>query len=312
LIRARKLKNGDRVGLVAPGTRPDSAATVAFAARVVEEMGFTAVTGQHVLETHGHLAGTDQQRLQDLNGFLSDPAIAAIFCISGGFGALPLLDRLDYDAVVQNPKLIVGSDENTALLLAVHIRCALPVVLGPNLDRVRSAKSFDSLKRCVTTADAAVFETRSESIGEKRISLMYSSYNGQAAGVTLGGHLGSIISLMGTPFQPDFEGKILCLDEYNERYDTLERWFTNLFISGSLAKVSGTAFGEFAGCGARGNQTVLPIEDSFGERLKQVRKPNLFGFGFGRTNVSESLPLGVPAELDTMRGTIKVLHGAVE
>ena len=283
-----------------------------YAARVVEEMGFVAIVGDHVFEAHGHLAGTDDQRLADLHKFVGDPSVAGIFCISGGFGALPLLDRLNYDALSRSPKIFVGSDENTALLLAVYKRCALPVVLGPNLDRVRSKRSFDALKRSVTDGSGTVFEPRSEVVGEKRISLMYSSCHGQVIGRTNGGHLGTLVSMMGTPFHPELADAILCLDDYNERYDTLERWLTNLYVSGSLARVSGTAFGEFAGCGARGNQTVLPIEDSFGERLKQLRKPNMFGFAFGRTNTSDSVPIGVPAELDTMRGTMTTSHGAVE
>jgi muramoyltetrapeptide carboxypeptidase len=310
--RAPKLNMGDRVGLVAPGARPESAATVAYAARVVEEMGFVALVGDNVWQAHGHLAGTDEQRLEDLNKFTRDPDVKGIFCIAGGFGALPLLDKLDYDAIAKAPKIFVGSDENTALLLAVYQRCALPVVLGPNLDRVRSKKSFDALKFSVTDSGGTVFEPRSESVGDKRISLMYSSCHGQVIGRTYGGHLGTLVSMMGTPFHPELADAILCLDDYNERYDTLERWLTNLYVSGSLARVSGTACGEFAGCGARGNQTVLPIEDSFGDRLKQLRKPNLFGFAFGRTNTSDSVPIGVPAELDTMRGTMTISHGAVE
>ncbi|HEY9773198.1 MAG TPA: LD-carboxypeptidase [Planktothrix sp.] len=312
-MKARALKPNDRVGLVAPGARPESAAAVAYAVRVVQEMGFRAVVGEHVLDAHGHLAGNDNQRLSDLDKFIQDESIAGIFCVTGGFGALPLLARLDYDAIKDKPKLFIGSDDNVALLIAVNKVCSLPVVLGPNLDRVRTAESFSSLKTAVTDTTPITVRCKSDRLGDNiEIPSGYSSFTGVRTGTVMGGSLTGLISLMGTQFQLEFDDIILYLDDYNERFDILDRWFTTLYVSGSLDKVAATIFGDISSCGSRGNESVLALEDLFGERLKQLRKPNLFGFGMGHNKTSPSIPLGVRARFDTTNSALEFESAAVE
>jgi muramoyltetrapeptide carboxypeptidase len=312
-MKANLLKRNDRVGIVAPGARPASPATVSYAMRVIEELGFTPVVGKYVLSFHGHMAGSDEERLSDLNGFIVDESIAAIFCITGGFGALPLLRGIEVESIEKSRKLIVGSDENTVLLLAVNGVCSLPVILAPNLDRVLSQSSFQSLKSVLTSAQPISIRAESEKLGsDLSISRAYSSFSGAATGTVIGGNLSAVLSLMGTPFEPDFEQSILYLDDYNERFDILDRWFTTLYVAGALKRTSGVVFGEFSQCGARGNETILPLEDLFGERLQELKKPNLFGLPIGHNETSSSMPLGVMASLDTTIGTIEFAEPALE
>lgn len=311
-MKAPRLKPGDKVGIIAPGARPESAATVAFATRVVEQLGFDPVLGKHVLQAHGHLAGTDAQRLEDLNSFVHDASIRGIFCLSGGFGVLPLLNELDFDALGDNPKVIVGSDENTALLLAVHNLSELVCIYGPNLDRVKTADSFESLQRAVTGKLEAV-ACKSARLGASiHVSEGYSSYAHAAEGVLIGGNLSSLTLTLGTPFAPEFEDTLLFLDDYNERNDILDRWFTSLYVAGALGETKGVAFGEFTGCGARGNTSVLPIVDLFGERLMRLQKPNLFGLPIGRHDRSLSIPIGIRSRLDPGAGTLEFSEQAVD
>src|SRR4051812_31514845 len=108
LIKAKALKQGDRVGLVAPGARPYKPSIVSRASRMVEDMGFKPVIGAHVLEVKGHTAGSVTQRVDDFNKFLRDDSISGLFCITGGFGGLSLLPDLDLGAIERNPKVIVG------------------------------------------------------------------------------------------------------------------------------------------------------------------------------------------------------------
>src|SRR5262245_38470922 len=121
-IKPPALKPGDRVGLACPASRPASPAVVRQRVKVIEELGLHAIVGNHVLNVHGYLAGTDEERLDDLNSLLADHSIAGIFCITGGFGTLRLLDRLDYASITKHPKIIVGCDDITSLLLAVYGR----------------------------------------------------------------------------------------------------------------------------------------------------------------------------------------------
>jgi len=309
---ARALKRNDRVGLIAPGTRPESPAVLSYASKVIEEMGLVPVFGKNILKYQGHLAGSDEERLADLNGFIQDQSIAAIFCVTGGFGALPLLPHIDFATIKSSRKLIVGSDENTVLLLSVLKQCSLRSVLGPNLDRVRSKTSFESLRSAVTSKNTSRIECFSQNLGEISIAKSYSSYSGSASGQLVGGNLSALLSLMGTPYQTDLTDSILYLDDYNERFDILDRWFSNLWVAGALAQVAGVAFGDFSTCGSRGNTNILSLEDLFGERLKELRRPNLFGLNIGHNQSSHSLPIGVNATLNIATATLELHDAAVD
>lgn len=130
IIKPRALKRGDKVGLIAPASRPDGPGVIARAVKAVESMGFNPVVGEHVLDMQGFLAGADTDRVSDLMTFFKDDSIRGIFCLSGGYGSLRLLDRIDYKVIAEHPKVFVGSDDNTALLLAIHKRANMVVFHG--------------------------------------------------------------------------------------------------------------------------------------------------------------------------------------
>src|SRR5438067_2008858 len=132
LIKPPALRPGARVGLIAPASRPESPAVVQRCSRIVEEMGFRPVVGKNVLRTHGYMAGRDAERLDDLNSMIDDETISAIFCLTGGFGSIHLLPDVHYPALRQSPKIIVGADDNTHLLLAIHSKTGLVTFSGPN------------------------------------------------------------------------------------------------------------------------------------------------------------------------------------
>lgn len=307
-MKPPRLKPGDRIGLVALGSRPESPGAVRRSARVVEELGLVPVPGKHILDVHGHLAGKDCDRLADLNAFCADDSIAGVFCLCGGFGALSLLSKIDYECIRRRPKVFLGSDENSALLLSINKVCGLTTFLGPNLDRVRKADSFNGIKNALLSSAHLELLCDFDSLGTGiEISRSYSPHSGTVSGIVMGGNLSALISIMGTPFQPDFQNVILYLDDYSERLDILDRWFNTLYLAGALALANGVVFGAFDACGARGSPNVLSIEDLFGERLFQLKKPSLFGLPLGHTFTSATIPLGVAAELNTDRTRLTFL-----
>src|SRR5271169_2983674 len=120
LLKPAALKPKDRVALIAPASRPYKPSVVSRAVKLVEDLGFVPVVGRNVMEIKGHMAGTDEQRLSDLNSALADDSISGIFCLTGGFGALPLVRRMDFVSMIRHPKVIVGADTNTTILLAAY------------------------------------------------------------------------------------------------------------------------------------------------------------------------------------------------
>src|SRR3990167_5427025 len=136
LVKPAALKPGDKVALVCPASRPESPQVIKRSVKIVEELGFRPVIGKHVLSIHGYTAGTDEQRLDDLMTFLDDDSVAGLFCVTGGAGSISLLSGLPYSLVSTKPKVLVGGNDNTHLLLAIHTCSRLVVLYGPNLDEI--------------------------------------------------------------------------------------------------------------------------------------------------------------------------------
>lgn len=310
-LKARALKPKDRVGLVAPGSRPYKPSEVTRAAKVVEELGFVPVVGANVLEINGHSAGSDEQRLADFNSFLADDSIAGIFCLTGGFGALPLVGRLDYEAMRRHPKVIVGGDENTVLLLAAYSQAELVCFHGPNLDEVKTEDCFTKLKYAVTnnkpliSIDGATVGSAWEMKGK------YVPYEGTVHGTLVGGNLSALTSLFGTPFQPSLRDGLLFLTDRDERHDILDRWFTTLYLSGELSQVKGAALGYFDNCGSKGSYNLLSLEDLFGERLQQLNVPSCFDFPIAGGPDCPTVPIGIRVKFATSGSKLDFLEPAL-
>ncbi len=126
------LASGDTVGVVA-ASGPPVQETLAAGLQFMERKGFRVVTGCHVSEREGYLAGTDGQRCEDLNTMLRSPEIRAILLARGGYGSMRIIEDLDLDAVTRDPKLIVGMSDVTALQLSLYARCGLVTFSGPML-----------------------------------------------------------------------------------------------------------------------------------------------------------------------------------
>lgn len=311
-LRAPCLKPGDRVGLVSPSGRPQKPSVLNRCLKLIEEMDFKPVPGKHVLACSGHMAGTDEQRLSDLNGFLSDDSIQAIFCTTGGSGALHLLDRLDYGAILTHPKILLGGDENGCIGLAANTTCKLVSFIGPNLDEIQSKECFDRVKLAVTSASPiAPISAVSTECGDVPITSIYSPMGGYVSGRLVGGNLTAMSALMGTSFQPDLENAILFLNDRDERTDILERWFTGMWVAGILDKVQGVAFGSFDNCGTKGSFNLFSVEEQLADRLIQMRKPCCFDFPIASWRNALPVPIGLRATLDASSGQLLFHEAAV-
>lgn len=311
-VKPPALRSGDRVGLVCPGSRPATPAVVARAEQVVSEMGFVPVLGAGILSVHGFMAGTDSERLADLSAFLSDESIAGIFCITGGYGALHLISELDYQSIATAPKVVVGCDDNTALLNALFSQSGLITFHGPNLDQITSVQTFERLKAALTSKGAQTpLSARGANLFEDRREDFYCAVDGTVEGHLLGGNLTTFTALMGTRYQPKMDAAILFFEDINEHNGILDRWFTSLYLSGNLQAASGVAFGSFERCTGGDAVNILSVMDTFSDRLKYLSKPSCFGFPFGQTKESNVVPIGVSAQLNCASGVLEFLEASL-
>jgi len=253
---------------------------------LLESEGFKVRLGRHVYERRDYLAGEDEARLSDFHDMVRDRSVNAIFCARGGYGTMRLLDRIHYDLIRENPKIILGYSDITALLAAVFAKTGLVTFHGPVLrDLWRGYKS--NWTRMLSLL-------RSFRLPEVKLRRGKVYRPGRAEGPLLGGNLSLICHLLGTPFLPSLKGCVLFVEERGEPPYRIDRMLTHLHLSGRLKAISGFIAGEFDGCGDR-----AAIDRVLADSLRELAIPAAGGLpvGHGRSNMT--LPLGLRAVLDT-------------
>src|SRR5947207_8451528 len=131
ILKPPRLRRGDVIGLISPASAPLLAEKIEKGVRYLERLGYRVKRAEHVAAQHGYFAGTDAQRLSDLNAMLNDSQVKAIFSIRGGYGSPRLLPFVDYRAVRRQPKIFAGFSDLTALQLALFRRAGLVTFSGP-------------------------------------------------------------------------------------------------------------------------------------------------------------------------------------
>jgi muramoyltetrapeptide carboxypeptidase len=299
MIRPPLLKEGDLVALVAPSgpVPPDRAAA---AVDVLSGWGLRVRMGAYALGKHTFFAGTDDERLDDLNGALRDDEVRAVLCLRGGYGMQRIVDAVDFAAVRRDPKLVMGFSDITALHLALWHEAGLATVHGPvaaQFDKGAGSPTVRAAyKALMTSEDITVLADPAERTYRVRTQ-------GQAEGTLLGGNLAMLAATIGTPHAPDLTDAILLIEDVTEAPYRIDRMLTHLRRAGWLDQVKGIAVGQFTDCTDEGSTTP---EDVLIERLAGSGIPILGGLPVGHGEQHVAVGLGVPAVLDAAAGTLTV------
>src|SRR5262245_28308388 len=237
LLKPPRLRRGDVIALISPASTPLPTEKIEKGVRYLESLGYRVKLGEHVAAQHGYLAGTDEQRLSDLNRMLNDSQVKAIFAVRGGYGSPRLLPFVDYRALRKRPKILVGFSDITALQLAVFRRVGLVTFSGP-LPGVEFWQKPDPYTeehfwRVLTSA------RRIGPLKNPDNQPLRPRIRGRARGRLLGGNLSLVVSNLGTRFSPDYDGAVLVLEDVREEFHRLDRIFTQLRNAGILDQING-------------------------------------------------------------------------
>ena len=312
LLKPRRLRPGNTIALVSPAGRVESSALSGAIAQL-DAWGFRVRLSAHALDTYGYLAGRDRDRAADLNRAFADPTIDGILCTRGGWGCNRILPLLDYDAIAANPKLLIGYSDITALLLALHRRTGLVGIHGPVAISSWTEFSNRLLRSVLMAGDATQFANPPE-VPVQTLT------GGRSRGPLLGGNLSTLISLIGSSYEPLWDGAILFLEEIGEDWYRVDRFLSQLSLAGILDRVNGVVFAQCTRCGPAvacegeanyGTEPTLQLQDLLDHYLTPLGVPAWFGSAIGHIGNKFSLPLGIPAEIDADRGTIQLLEPAV-
>lgn len=304
MIRPPAIGSGARVALVA-SAGPLGEGAVDRAVERVRGWGWEPVVGRHARERHGFLAAPDEQRLHDLNQAIRDPGIDAVWLLRGGYGTMRILDRVDWSALRDRPKPIIGFSDNTALHLAAF-RAGVVSFHGPHsaADELPDF-SVETLRRVVGRAEPAGVLPFPE--GEHARTLV----PGSAEGVLVGGNLSLLAALCGTAYALDCRGAILFLEEVGEPAYRLDRMLSQLRMCGSLDGVAGVVIGAFTESPDDEDPDLPSAPEVILDRLDGLGVPVAFGFPFGHISHNWTLPVGVRARLDASAATLEILEPAV-
>lgn len=297
IIRPPRLRKGDAVGVISPAG-PVEEDELGPGLDFLAQRGYEVKLGLHALDRKGFLAGDDAARLEDLHAMFGDPEVRAVFCTRGGYGTMRILQKIRYDLVRKNPKMIVGFSDVTALLVSLRAKSGLVTCHGPMIRQIKDigVRNFSVLLEIL------------EKPGERALDLSRARtvVPGSAEGVLMGGNLCLLSHLVGTPFLPPLEGSILFLEDRGEPPYRIDRMLTHLRLGGCLDHLSGLIGGQFHECG-----NSKEIDGIMRDLAADLSIPAVIGAPIGHGSDNTPLPLGVRAALSTTEPSLRLLEPCV-
>jgi len=317
IIKPPKLNQGDTVGLITPASPLFEAHQVIIEAiEKMNNLGYKVKLGKHVYKKWGYLAGSDEERLEDIHMMFADQEVKAIIAIRGGYGTGRLLKHLNYDLIRNNPKIIHGYSDLTSLLIGIHQKTGLvtfhgPVAISTYTDYTKKYfyKALSEPKPIGEIEDAPYKENLQTS------NRVWTVNSGIGSGKLTGGNLTLIASQMGTPFEIDTKDKILFIEEVGEEPQVVDRYLTQMDNAGKLEQCSGIVFDRMKSVHPADFKSsyysTLSKEEIIADRIKKYKIPACLGLSLGHIANKPTLPLGVECKLDADAGRITIMESAV-
>lgn len=285
MLKQPFLKAGDRIRIVSPsGKVKEEKAGPGI--ELLRQVGYEVVLGEHVFQSHFQFAGTDEQRLSDLQQALDDPDCNAIICARGGYGAIRIAEQLDFSAFQENPKWLVGFSDITVLHAQIQdlefcsIHGAMP---GFYLQDGQASESFTTLLQ-VLQGELLNIDVPPHEFNR----------NGQVTGELVGGNLSIFYSLLGTPYEVETENKILFIEDLSEYLYFLDRMMHSLKLSGKLKNLKGLVVGGFTDMKDNDSPFGQSAFEIIHQAVKDYNYPVCFDLPAG--HIDRNLPLVLGSE----------------
>lgn len=296
-LKPPKLNFGDMVALVSPSgpLRKADKESLEASIELLRSWGLKPVFRRMRGSTFPYLAATDEERFNQMRWALTTKEIRAIFAVRGGYGAMRILPHLRPGWLRDDPKILVGFSDFTALLLGLGARAKVVSLHGPTVVSMRPEFSDESdsfILRNILMENVPPGPLKGAPLRE-----------GVGQGPLLGGCLSLVTALLGSRFFPDLRGAILFLEDVNEPLYRIDRMLQQLKISGVLGKINGLALGHFPENKWFREYLAELVLDATGSKTPVVAD---LPFGHGLRNVP--LPVGCWAKVDGVDGTLRILE----
>ncbi len=311
ILKPKKLNKGDLIGIITPASIPDDLTRINKGVKYLESLGYKVEVGKNVGKVRGYLAGTDEERLEDLHYMFGKKAVKAIICARGGYGTPRLLDRIDYSLIKKNPKIFVGYSDITALQMAFLKKCGLVTFAGPMVavdfwKEEVSKFTEEQFWRMITTPEP--FGKLANPDNERFFVLN----KGNASGMLMGGNLALITAIMGTEYLPSFENSILMLEDIGEPPYRVDRMLNQIKLAKGFEQASAIVLGRFVDCYDTEGSKSLTLNEVIADYLSNIDKPVIYNFKHGHISDNITVPFGLNCSIRTDDNNLEISESAVE
>jgi muramoyltetrapeptide carboxypeptidase len=296
MIKPAALQKNDTIGIVSPGRKLDKD-TLQASIQIIESWGYRVKTSTNFFsKAHAYLAGSDADRLEDLQKMLDDTSVKAIICARGGYGTSRILDQLDFKSFLKSPKWICGFSDITALHLKLQtlgvqsIHGTMPVLFP----KPESALSVETLQQVLSGKSVPL-----------EAALNSKNKTGKVTGALVGGNVSLIVDSLGTASEIDTTNKILVIEEIEEYLYRMDRMMVHLKRAKKFDRLAGLVVGYM---------TDIKDPELFGESIEEIILNHVkgldfpigFGFPVGHENPNIAWIEGVIATLEvtTQKSTV--------
>ncbi len=291
------LSPGDKIGIVSTAKRCE-AIEIEYALATLKSWGLEPVVGRNAFNEYGFLAGTDAERLADLQQMLDDESIKAIFFTKGGYGTLRIIEAIDWTKFCKSPKWLVGYSDITLLHSDVH-NFGIETLHGVMLQGYpkSTAESAETIRRALF-GEGLSYEIPAEP--ENRV--------GEAVeGVLVGGNLSMLYATVGSESEMDTNDKILFIEDIDEYLYHYDRMLISLKRAGKFKNLKAVIVGDMIDI----KNSTIPFGKNDREiTLEHFDCPVYFGFPAGHSADNRALVMGRRIEIETLGNTIKFTqHG---
>lgn len=286
------LKKGDKVGVVSTAKKVDKANTL-HGINILKSWGLEVITGNHVFSSFYQFAGTDDERLEDVQDMFDNHELKAIFMVRGGYGSTRIIDRIDFSILKSHPKWICGFSDITAFNLHLY-NFGIASFHAPMPSFFHALNQF-SLEWCKKAVFGEELKLLNNSNALNR--------QGTGEGRIIGGNLSIICHTIGTTSEINTDNNILFIEDVGEQLYNLDRMMVQLRRCGFLNNLSGLVVGQFS--------DMQDNEDSFGYDANEIilshiadnKYPVAFDFPIGHSEKNCAIPVGFKSKLSVTKSS---------
>lgn len=308
-MKIRKPIKGDTVGIVCPaGAIALGDKRITLLEQRLTSLGLNYKYGKTVGKRIAYLGGSDEDRATDLMDMFLDKDVSIILAMLGGYGCSRIVDKLDYEVIHNNPKLLIGFSDITVLLNTINKLSDIPTIHGP-VGIYLGKPAFYEVS--LTDFSNILFCNQQGRILKNPKDDSVTLTGGVARGKLVGGNLSLINNLIGTPYEIDFSEKIVFIEEVDEKPYAIDRFLSALRLSKSIDKAKGFVFGYFTNCEPEDKGSWNYV-DLIKQYFADLNKPVIYNFASGHDLPFISLPIGLEVELDATNKIIKILEEMYE